>query len=425
MKLIFILCLCLWIVFLTELSKADNTNDGMDKENSLLLELHKNYCGEDFLCKNDSSYWEPPEQMIPVPCCVPCSCLPTCGDQMDCCPALWKNEAVEDPQHGDGTPPIERSSNQSDVTDDVISRKEDAQVESIKNRDLTNLSSKTDCIRPQVLYKPNKYLDSETYEMVTTCPDWFKDVTIIKKCLWGMYNENILDMIPITSALTGLTYANKFCLDCNGMHANATSKFHEWQPALVGVGQSLRHRSFISPEFIIKDMYSFNSGFENIHFIPGKAATHVRCKTYDIAYCNQTSLLDTYNETMENSCQNGPSLPIIQNIGPERFLFKNIACLHCNMDKDFTGKLNSCGYYERLKYTSSLEIPRKYRLGFNLRSLEFHEEKESSFSVPYIGDSSLRLLKQGRCSPGYAELWVRELYLSSEKNIESLLDYSL
>ena len=409
MKLIFILCMCLGTVFLTELSQADIINNEMDLEMSVLLALHKDYCGEDFLCKNNSSYWEPPAQRMPVPCCVPCSCLATCREQMDCCPSFRKNVAVENQQHGDRTPPTEteRSSNQSDITDDVIAREEDAHVEQIEDGDLNNFNSKTNCIRPQAFYKPNRFLDSEAYEMVTTCPGWFKDETVIEKCHAGMDNENVIDMIPITSILNGITYANKYCLDCNGEHTNATSKYHEWQPTLIGFGQYLLYRSFLSPEFIKQDIHSFISGFENIHFIPGKAASPVRCKTYDIAYCNQTGLLDTYNETMESACQNGPSLPVIQNIGPERFLIKNLACLHCNMDNGFTGTPNSCGYHERF-----IEIPHKFSLGFNLRSLVYDDEEESSIPVQYLGDSSLRLLKQGRCSPGYAELQVRILSIS-------------
>ena len=66
-------------------------------------------------------------------------------------------------------------------------------------------------------------LDSEAYEMVATCPEWFKHVATIEKCHAGlgkaepsdaeMYNKNLVDMIPVTSVLTGLTYANKYCSD--------------------------------------------------------------------------------------------------------------------------------------------------------------------------------------------------------------------
>ena len=119
--------------------------------------------------------------------------------------------------------PNEQMTNQSDITHDVIARKEDNLDETVGNRGSNNLSSTTNCIRPQALYKPNMFLDSQAYEMVTTCPEWFKGGKIIEKCHVGMDTDNILDIIPVTSTLTGMTYANIFCADCNGISADATS----------------------------------------------------------------------------------------------------------------------------------------------------------------------------------------------------------
>ena len=390
---------------MNDLSKPKSTNIEKNMEMSLLLELHKDFCGEDILCKNDSSFWEPPEQMMPIPCCVPCSCLPTCGDQMDCCPAFWENEVLDDKRlgvRGMLNKHDERMTNQSDIIDDVIARAENNPDGTIEDSDPNNSSSMTNCIRPQAFYKPNRFLDSEAYEMVATCPEWFKDVVTIEKCHAGMGNDNILDMIPVTSTLTGMTYANKYCSDCNGISANATSKFHDWQPSLVGVGMGQLYRSFLNPELIIREISSVDQGFENIHFIPDNATAPVKCITYDIQSCNQTGFLDMYNETMKSACQNGPGLPIIQNVGGKRLLFKNIACLHCNMDKDFTGNLNSCGYYTY----SNIQNEIRYSISFNLRSTVNDDQQEPSTPVRYLGESSLRLLKQGRCSPGYAALQV-------------------
>ena len=74
-----------------------------------------------------------------------------------------------------------------------------------------------------------------------------------------------------------------------------------------------------------------------------------------------TCLLDMYNETMKGACLNGPGLPIIQNVGGKRLLFKNIACLHCNMGADFTGNPNSCGYYEYFNIQNEI----RYSISFN------------------------------------------------------------
>ena len=313
--------MCLGPVGLAEILHSDITKNETLQEMSLLLELHTNFCGEDVLCKNDSSFWESREEMIPVPCCVPCSCLPTCGDQMYCCPTFWKNEVLYDKRHGVRGTPNEQMTNHSDVTDDVIARAEDNKDETIENSVPNSLDPLTNCIRPQVLYELNRFLDSEAYEMVTTCPVWFKDVATIEKCHAGMDNENLLDMIPVTSTLTGMTYANKYCADCNGISANATSKFRDWQPSLVAFGMVLRYRSFLRPELIIKEMKTIFQGSDNIHFIPDKTTTPVTCNAYDINLCNQTGLLDIYNETMKSTCENGPGLPIIQSIGSKRLLF--------------------------------------------------------------------------------------------------------
>ena len=115
------------------------------------------------------------------------------------------------------------------------------------------------------------FLDSQASEMVTTCPEWFKDVKIIEKCHAGMENDNILDIIPVTSTLAGMTYANIFYADCNGISANATSKFHDWQPSLVGLVVYLPYRTFLLPELIVEEMNGHNAGRENIHFVPQKA----------------------------------------------------------------------------------------------------------------------------------------------------------
>ena len=407
MRVIFILCMCLGPVGLAELSQPESTNNERDKEISLLLELHQNFCGEDFLCKNDSSYWKPRGTMMLTPCCVPCSCLPTCGDQMDCCPAFWMNEVLDDKRLGVRETPNEQMTNQGDITDDIIARAEDNPDESdeiIEDSGPNKLSSFPNCIRPQAIYDPNRFLDSEAYEMITNCPEWFKDVATIEKCHAGMDNENLLDIIPVTSTLTGMTYANEYCAHCNGISANATSKFRDWKPTLVGYGMYLRHRRFLLPEMIIEEMRTVINGFQNIHFIPDKATVPVKCNTYDIQLCNQTGLLYVFNETLMNSCQNGPALPIIQRVGAKKYLFKNVACLHCNMDKDFSGNPNQCGYYESLSFANYT----KYSISFNLRSTANDDQTESSTPVRYLGESSLRLLKQGRCSPGYAALQVSQ-----------------
>ena len=335
-------------------------------------------------------------------------------NRSDCCPVFRNNDTYVDAQHGARATPNELTTNKIDTKDDTISHAEDAPGGTFEGSDANSLSSSTSCIRSQVLYRPNSALDSEAYHMVATCPEFFTDVATIEKCHTGLYkatpydvelyDKNLVDMIPVTSILTGLTYANKYCSDCNGISANATSKFRHWQPTLVGFGANIAYRDFLRPELILQQTASRRQGYENIHFIPEKATDTDKCKTYDVRSCNQTGLLDVKNATMMNVCLNGPALPIIQTVRGKRLLFKNIACLHCNMDKDFTGYLNECGFYEGNlgRYT--------YSMSFNLQSTVNNEQKSPLLRVPYLGQSTLRLLKQGHCPPGYAVMQVRKYY---------------
>ena len=410
MKFINIIWMVLVAAILTELSQSDSTNI-TEQEAGILLELHAEFCGEDFMCKNDSSYWEPAANLIPTPCCVPCSCSPECGNQLNCCPTLRNNDAVEDQQPDKNvTMPIGQTSNQNDINDDVIAREGVARDRTMGDLGSSESMPMTNCVRPQALYKLNRNLNSEAYEMVTTCPVWFEDEETIEKCHTGMENDNLINIIPIQSKLTGLTYANKYCLDCNRAYENDTSEFREWQPILVGFSASFLHKSFIRPEFIKKDILSIRSGFENIHFEPNKASTApVKCKAYDVTFCNQTGFLDVYNDTIANICHNGPVLPIMHDVRPpgisyrsisDRKLFKNIACLLCNTDQHPNGLLNSCGYYK------DPQPKWKYRLSFNLESLANIGMESTRNPLGYLGDSSLILLKQGQCKPGHAELQV-------------------
>ena len=416
MCLIFVLYMYIVLIGLVNISKSESTNDELvnkHNEMSLLLELHTAFCGEDVLCKNDSSFWEiPGELVMPKPCCLPCSCSATYQNRSDCCPAFLENESVKDTRLGTSRPSNGNRTNQTYTTDDVIPRPRDAPIE---DNVVNNLTSLKTCIRPQVFYKPNSVLDSDAYEMVATCPEWFKDSAIIAKCQAGLgkaelydvdvYDKNLEDLIPVTSMLTGITYANKHCSVCNGITANATSKFLDWKPTLVGLGADILYRSFLRPTLIIEQTTKQRQGFENIHFIPEHATTSAMCKVYDIQFCNQTGFLGLKNETVINACLNGPDLPIIQTVGGNRLLFKNIACLYCNANNDFNGHLHSCGYWKPIgKFKANM-----YSISFNLQSMVNNEQK---VRVPYIGDSSLRLLEQGRCPPGYAALQVIFFFLN-------------
>ena len=54
---------------------------------SVLLDLHRIYCGEIDMCHvTNNNYTEPSPELFPLPCCVPCSCSANCESDQNCCP---------------------------------------------------------------------------------------------------------------------------------------------------------------------------------------------------------------------------------------------------------------------------------------------------------------------------------------------------
>ena len=390
--------ICLNALILAELPTSN-----MTRENSLLMELHRYYCGGEFLCINDS-YPESNALWFPSTCCVPCSCLSKCEEHGNCFSSVRNNKTEENSRIGEKACNIQRSKQKFTTGDDKL-QDGATLIETMKNETNKNvlLSShvRTDCVRPQAFHGLNRVLYSSAYEMIDRCPKGFKDKVMLDKCHARMDNGNIIDIIPVTSTRTGLTYANRYCAECNGIYEDNISKFLDWQPTLVGFGQDLRHRSLLRTEFIIKHIKDGSTGMgTNIHFIPKKAANPVSCEIYDVASCNQTGLLDMHNDTLENACENGPGLSIVEEIDQRRMLFKNIACLHCNTNTGFTGNIYLCDFYKKSAYYT------KYSISFNLRSSVNGDNEDSSNFVRYLDGSQLRLLKQGMCHPGYAEIQV-------------------
>ena len=199
------------------------------------------------------------------------------------------------------------------------------------------------CIRPQALYYPNIFLDSQAYMMVVHCPDEFRDKMTIDKCNAGMDWAKLLDIIPVTSKLSGLTYKNKYCLMCNEkLQADHVIK---WKVEIVSRGVHREHLFFSSPDLIVDALIQNNMALSNVHFIPGDEILTRPCKAFDIISCNETGLWDIYNEEMEAPCLEGYQLPIISKIDKQPFTLKNIACLHCNTGSELNKERLSCEYW--------------------------------------------------------------------------------
>ena len=202
-------------------------------------------------------------------------------------------------------------------------------------------SVETACIRPQLFYNPNRNPDSVAYEMVVSCPPGFPDSSILAKCKAGLGNENIADIIPITSKLTGLTYINTNCLFCNEPLQLFTPSCDEWQLQLYHRILYYKHRSIIHPQSIMS-WPPFQ--YFNVHFLPKNSSSAQKCILYDVSSCNQTGLWGHVNKTIELVCHQEDHLPMTHTVKEKRLLFKNISCVHCNTPYWFIESPLLCAY---------------------------------------------------------------------------------
>ena len=425
------------------------------------LQLHINHCGEVALCDNETNYVESLSFVIPVPCCLPCSCLPTCGDHKNCCPAMWNNtEIIKDEEMLLLPKQVKLSGNETRIrpnfsgkitqnitivnelkignseiraedladqnqTGDVLEKTEE-ELDLVTDTDhahdllhdsLMNLQGKMDpnhgfkfnvetvCIRPQIFYSPNIFLDSKAYMMVATCKPGYQNASIIQKCQSGMENKVLTDMIPITSSFSGLTYVNKYCLICNEIDTfSSVTVVDEWDAIIVGYSVEYWHRFVFDPNAFISNLELFKFGYGNLHFAPRNKTIAQQCMTHDITSCNQTGLWRTHNAITETICHHGYSLPVLHRINNENLLFKNIACVHCNSAGDFNASSLSCGYFER----NGFRKRSLYSLTLNVKSIDAGGSHDKDSSSPILEKT-----ESNSCQSRYVDLMVRRFYITS------------
>ena len=411
--------------------QTDTTDFDSNELLTKLLELHQYHCGETATC-GSSEHVEPSKfARIPGPCCIPCSCLQSCTEQQNCCP-FAVNETLETPttvpqlETSDQDNGINETNNGSIfVSNDIAGwdksdeNKTDQRTsirfpiangteqnavgpEVLKLKEM--IKEKERCIRPQVLYKPNKYIDSPAYMMVVDCPREFEDKLIIDKCNDGTDDVKLLDMIPVTSEASGLTYKNKYCFMCN--EKLQLDLIKEWTVEIISDTSIRALKFFPTPDLILDSIPRFS----NIHFVPEDEALTRRCESFDIIACNQTGLWDNYNKIIENLCLYGHQLPIISRIDNLPYTFGNIACFHCNTANDTRASRLSCGYYKRnehFRHSETLNLRSVFPGRINGRPL---------VTAPYIELDVLRQLDAQQplsyrhCSAGQLEILVCTMY---------------
>ena len=368
--------------------------------------------------------------MVPAgfPCCLPCSCLPTCSQRHNCCPKIgyqtedvphtetemYKTTRDEDFATGNSTgqttdkpSTITRAKikrireDQPDQETKVERHSDDTHYAQTLRDDYTDSEQENGvepiCFKPQVLNRPNWYLDSDAYVMIAACRETFKDTEIKDKCEAGMNKTSISDMLPVTSRLTGLAYVNKFCLLCNEP-IDPSPIFDFWKAKFVNVGALHPMYLVFNPNEYI-DVLLENG---NIHFAPVASYPVHQCENYAITSCNQTGLWESHDEMMEDICHHGHNLPILHNA----MRFKNIACLHCNEGDSFDGIL-SCGFWVSLDTAA-----RNYSLTLNIRDTAPDGKTEKGLiHESYLTQAVLQLPKAQRCPAGYIALLVRHHYM--------------
>ena len=404
------------IIFLWQLtvpfiqsSEVSATRDALLSE---LLLLQQDYCGEVILC-NDSRHVEPDYSELILPCCVPCSCLPSCQALDICCPnfnnALLNasesriKSGIRTTYHFNTYEELLHEDNSTDRINEVPIER------NITKEGADTMKERLACIRPQVQRLQETYLDSPAYLMIGDCPAEQSDTDLDEQCKIGFDNVGLKNMLPVTSAASNMTYVNIHCLKCN---ENTTTEIQirYWMP-LITIQSRLfnNYQFFTNPDDIVSYLlkHKFFNGMKtgNIHFLPPNPQLLHQCQLYDVISCNKTGLWDIYNKTTEQVCLSGHSLPVIRPIEGKKLLFRNVACLYCNQPDDVYGKLailkqSICSSGPD---TISGPVPRFnitiYVPDLNPKTLE-QEDKTTPLSSEYIdATTALTLIKQTKTCP--------------------------
>ena len=436
-----VLLLCLYFTEQFEIGGLSSFNTTDTDLLAILLDLHLQHCGDAVICdETDDSHIEPPPSTtFPQPCCIPCSCLPTCEAEQNCCPSVnslpqpssqssiagehkvddayvTTNKPLIDEQKSGPTNRIETEISKDNVKSisgglSPANEMEQNVVTPTYTFDTTRTESADakpnsnniviGCVRPQMLYKLNVMPDSDAFEMIISCPQTVDDTRVAEKCRNGNSNENIADIVPVTSKLSGLTYVNKYCLFCNEQKSSTSGE--EWKIQIIDENFDYLHRIYNQPQSLMnKDV----EWYFNVHFVPNDPKSVKKCILYDVNTCNHTGYWETYDVMIHNICHNGPGLPVIGEVNRIDVSFKNIACLICNLPPDaHNHRKLYCNYFDRPKGHE------RKTLTVNFNTLVENENPEKNkFGVTYIQNSLPQNLDFRSCPQGFAIILVSFIY---------------
>ena len=398
----------------------NSSEASLDRDSLLpgLLELQRDYCGGVALC-DDDDHVEPELGMFPTPCCVPCSCLPTCKTYENCCPTLNGSLATVDLGNETGI-------RAEDVTvtdeeellhkDDSMSRNEVQNESNTTKEGAQIIKESMICVRPQIQREQNIYPDSQAYKMIGSCPTKLSGTTIDKECKKGFADVGFNNKVPVTSHTSNMTYVNKHCLNCNENKSFGNNKIYYWKPIITIQSWQYYPHFFTNPQDIVSFLlkYEYFNGMKtgNIHFLPPNPELVQPCEQYDVISCNQTGLWDNYNRTTEQLCQSGYSLPVIRRVNSKVSSFRNLACLYCNTPQNSFGKLPARKQMCAIN-TISKPVPR-FNMTLNMPNLDSvitQQNNSALISKQYIDDTTvMTMLKQSKvCPDGYIAILVSSI----------------
>ena len=274
----------------------------------LLTSLMQKTCGYVKICHRNPTEDAPEtESHLPnIPCCYNCSCSDECLFYSNCCPDKFQN-----------------------YTTNYINVNADAPKPG-------NLVFRPyACVDTELYSSFREHLVPKVYYMVNTCDPGYLDQITVKLCE-EKTNLSIIESAPLTVYATNITYRNIHCIKCN-FQSNETAV--TWKPVLT-----------CTDGRVGKIQIGFNSA-EDIAWYLRKAETMLikrcfifyklpptkkklirveECETPNIDTCNVTGQWGSRDKLLERACKLF-TIPVKGYILSPQTLFKNVACLKCNV----------------------------------------------------------------------------------------------
>ena len=160
------------------------------------------------------------------------------------------------------------------------------------------------------------------YLLKVTCID-LEDFENVYHCTQPNL-EHLLDVTPVTSMESGISYGNKFCAACNNDDANLTN----WKQTLECGDINNIPGNMLTPSFTEQDMFRavYVHGQCSLTWSPPDDSDVEHCFPVELIYAS----CPQYTPAILNELCTGDNSPFIPYAG-EMFHYRNMFCLACNL----------------------------------------------------------------------------------------------